>query len=153
MTQVSRILFVCLGNICRSPTAEGVARARFDAAGLDIRVDSAGTSDWHIGAPPYAPMVEVALDRGIDLGTLRARQVARQDFRDFDLIIAMDRKNAADLEALRPTGAQTPVRLLSEFANGLPPDIPDPYYTRDFVEAITLIERAVAGLHEVIAQK
>lgn len=92
-----RILFVCLGNICRSPTAEAVTRAKAEARGLPLVLDSAGTGDWHIGKPPYAPMQGVARAAGYDLSMLRARQVARPDFQEFDLIIAMDEDNAATL--------------------------------------------------------
>lgn len=96
------ILFVCLGNICRSPSAEGVVRAKASARGMDLRLDSAGTGDWHVGKPPYPPMIAAAASRGYDLTDLRARQVSRADFDRFDLIVAMDDENLSDLRALRP---------------------------------------------------
>lgn len=138
-----RILFVCLGNICRSPAAEAVLRARSDAP-----CDSAGTGDWHVGAPPYAPMRAALEARGFDAAALRARQVTAADFAAFDLIVAMDPQNAADLEALRPTGrgAQTPVRLLTSYLAEGPDAVPDPYFTRDFDGALDLIDRAVAAM-------
>ncbi|WP_171125907.1 MULTISPECIES: low molecular weight protein-tyrosine-phosphatase [unclassified Ruegeria] len=142
-----RILFVSLGNICRSPAAEGVFRARAPHHSSD----SAGTAGWHVGNPPYGPMQEAALARGIALSNLRARQFAAEDFRRFDLIIGMDANNIADIEDLRPEGNDTPVRLLTDFAHHLGADhVPDPYYTRDFDGALDLIEAAVDGLNEYL---
>ncbi len=142
-----RILFVCLGNICRSPAAEGVFRARAPHhAG-----DSAGTAGWHVGNPPYGPMQEAAHARGVALGDLRARQFAAEDFHRFDLIIGMDANNISDIEDLRPAGNDTPVRLLTDFAPHLGADhVPDPYYTRDFDGALDLIEAAVDGLTDYL---
>ncbi|RBW56306.1 low molecular weight protein-tyrosine-phosphatase [Ruegeria sp. A3M17] len=138
-----RILFVCLGNICRSPAAEGAFRARAP----HHTTDSAGTSGWHIGDPPYGPMQKAAQSRGKKLDDLRARQFATVDFDRFDLIIGMDADNIADIEALRPAGNETPVRLLTDFAPHIGTDhVPDPYYTRDFDGALDLIEVAVEGL-------
>ncbi len=138
-----RILFVCLGNICRSPAAEGAFRARAP----HHATDSAGTSGWHIGDPPYGPMQDAARARGLNLGDLRARKFIAADFDRFDLIIGMDDNNIADIEALRPPGNKTPVRLLTDFAPETGADhVPDPYYTRDFDGALDLIETAVNGL-------
>ncbi len=147
MTAAPRILFVCLGNICRSPTAEGVFRALAQEAGLAARTDSAGTSDWHIGDAPYAPMQAAARARGYDLSALRARQITPADFDDFDLIIGMDAENIAGIERLRPPGNATPVRLFTDYAPEAGMDhVPDPYYTRDFAGALDLIEAAARGL-------
>ncbi len=139
-----RVLCVCLGNICRSPSAEAVLR---QMAGGRMQVDSAGTGSWHVGKPPYDPAIKAAAARGYDLQSLRARQVSPQDFDDFDLILAMDRQNLADIEALRPPGNSTPVRLMMSFApeTGVT-EVPDPYYTRNFEEALDLVEAASAGL-------
>ncbi|WP_170429986.1 low molecular weight protein-tyrosine-phosphatase [Ruegeria arenilitoris] len=138
-----RILFVCLGNICRSPAAEGAFRARAP----HYMTDSAGTSGWHIGEPPYGPMQAAARSRGIDLSDLRARQFGIEDFDRFDLIIGMDTENIRNIETLRPAGNETPVLLLTDFALQSGADhVPDPYYTRDFDGALDLIEAAVAGL-------
>ncbi len=138
-----RILFVCLGNICRSPAAEGAFRARAP----HHATDSAGTSGWHIGDPPYGPMQDAARARCLNLGDLRARKFIAADFDRFDLIIGMDDNNIADIEALRPPGNKTPVRLLTDFAPETGADhVPDPYYTRDFDGALDLIETAVNGL-------
>lgn len=139
----TRILFVCLGNICRSPAAEGV----FHALMPEARTDSAGTAGWHVGKPPYGPMQQAAKARGIDLSDLRARQFRAADYDGFDLIIGMDADNLRDIEALRPGDSQTPVRLFTEFAAGTGADhVPDPYYTRDFNGALDLIEISARGL-------
>jgi protein-tyrosine phosphatase len=139
-----RILCVCLGNICRSPTAEAVLRAM---ASDRVAVDSAGTSGWHIGDPPYGPAIAAAARRGYDLTPLRARAFGGADFGAFDLILAMDRKNLRDIEALRPEGDATPVRLFLDYAPGtVETEVPDPYYTRDFEGALDLIEAAARGL-------
>lgn len=141
---MTRVLFVCLGNICRSPTAEAVARSK--AKGLDIAFDSAGTSGWHIGDPPYGPAIDAGAARGYDLEPLRARQFSVQDFNQFDLIIGMDAANIDAIEALRPAGNATPVRTMTSYASSLPDAVPDPYYTRDFDGALDLIETATDAL-------
>lgn len=138
-----RVLFVCLGNICRSPAAEAV----FRAMAPDVAADSAGTGNWHVGEPPYAPMQRAAEARGYDLAPLRARQFTGADFASFDLIIAMDADNVANIERLRPAGDETPVRLFTDYApeSGVS-EVPDPYYTRDFDGTLTLIEACARGL-------
>ncbi len=140
---MTQILAVCLGNICRSPTAEAVLRARVP----DVEVDSAGTSDWHIGDPPYQPAIEAGARRGFDLTPLRARQVSVHDFYEFDLILAMDAANLDKLQGIRPEGARATVKLMMDFAPDSPEtEVPDPYYTRDFEGALDLIEAAADGL-------
>ncbi len=142
-----RILFVCLGNICRSPSAEGVFRTLSQKAGLDLEIDSAGTGGWYIGKAPYGPMQDAALQRGYDLSGLRARQFHAGDFDSFDLIIGMDAENIADIENLRPVGNMTPVRRFTDYAPESGADhVPDPYYTRDFEGPLDLIEQASLGL-------
>ncbi|PHQ98850.1 MAG: phosphotyrosine protein phosphatase [Marinosulfonomonas sp.] len=143
----TRILFVCLGNICRSPAAEGVFRSLSDKAGLELTIDSAGTAGYHIGKAPYGPMQVAAVARGYDLSDLRARQFTAADFTDYDLLIGMDVDNIADMKILRPNGNTTPVRLFTDYTDGSKTsDIPDPYYTRDFAGALQLVEEASAGL-------
>ena len=139
----TRILFVCLGNICRSPVAEGVFRSLAPQA----RTDSAGTSGWHIGDPPYGAMQDAARARGLDISALRARQFEAEDFARFDLIVAMDAKNLAAIDSLRPAGNATPVRLLTDYAPDQGVDhVPDPYYTRDFDGTLDLIETCAKAL-------
>ncbi len=143
----TRILFVCLGNICRSPAAEGVFRSLSDKAGLELTIDSAGTAGYHIGKSPYGPMQEAASAQGYDLSDLRARQFTAADFTDYDLIIGMDMDNIADMKTKRPNGNTTPIRLFSDYTDdSKASDIPDPYYTRDFDGALQLIEGASRGL-------
>ncbi|MBO9396616.1 low molecular weight phosphotyrosine protein phosphatase [Shimia sp. R9_2] len=137
-----KILFVCLGNICRSPTAEGV----FRSFAPEVDADSAGTGGWHVGEPPYGPMQTAAKARGYDLSDLRARQFDVADFNRFDLIIAMDGDNLANIERLRPAGNETPVRLFTDYEDSDADAVPDPYYTRDFDGALDLIETCARGL-------
>jgi protein-tyrosine phosphatase len=146
-----RVLFVCLGNICRSPTAEGVLRhlAVKEAPRLALQVDSAGTADYHIGAPPDPRSRRAARRRGIDISGLRARQVSSSDFDRFDLILAMDRQNLRELKALQPRGSRASLKLFLEYAPELKlDDVPDPYY-RDagaFEEVLDLTTTAARGL-------
>ncbi len=140
-----RILFVCLGNICRSPTAEGVVRALAAAEGVALVADSCGTGGWHAGAPPHPPAVAAARARGYDLSSLRARQVTRDDFTRFDRIYAMDRANLRDLMALRPEGGVMP-DLFLRHAPQHGPDVPDPWYTGEFDRTLDMIEDAARGL-------
>lgn len=140
------VLFVCLGNICRSPTAEGVFRHMAAAAGLDITADSAGTGGWHAGEPPHPPTVATAARRGYDLSGLRARQVALADFARFDLILAMDKRNLADLRALR-AGAGGQLGLFLDHAPGCGlTEVPDPWYTGEFDRTLDLVEAGCRGL-------
>lgn len=135
---VKRILMVCLGNICRSPAAEVILRDMGKAEGLELEVDSCGTSGWHLGQAPYGPMIKAAATRGYELRPLRARKLQPVDFNKFDLILASDTSVLADVAAKRPAGAQAELRLLLE--PDLGSDVPDPYYTRDFDQALDLIE-------------
>jgi len=138
---MQRILFVCLGNICRSPSAEAVMRAKAP----HLSLDSAGTAGHHTGDPPYGPMQQAAKARGVDLSDLRARQFTAADFANFDLIVTMDAENAANIERLRPAANTTPVMLFTQ-AIGQDKPVPDPYYTRDFNACLDLIERCADGL-------
>ena len=151
------ILLVCLGNICRSPMAEGVVRAALDKAGLtEVRTDSAGTSGWHVGGPPDPRAVKAALMRDIDISGQRARQIEASDFNDFDIIAAMDRDNYARLRELQPDGSTGRVQMFLEFAGELPVrEIPDPYYGGEdgFNHALDLIEQAARGIVTHIAAR
>jgi low molecular weight protein-tyrosine phosphatase len=146
-----RILFVCLGNICRSPSAEAVLRAiaSREAPELRIEVDSAGTAGYHIGAAPDARSQEAARRRGYDMSSLRARIVEPEDFERFDLILAMDRNNLAVLRRQAPAALRERVRLFLEFApDAGATDVPDPYYggSSGFEEVLDLVEAAARGL-------
>ena len=147
-----RVLFVCLGNICRSPTAEGVMRALVRDAGLEDRIelDSAGTGAWHIDEPPDARATAAARERGIALEG-RARQVERDDFEAFDLIVAMDRSNLTDLRHIAPDeSARAKIKLLRDFdpSSDGRLDVPDPYHggVRGFEDVLDLVERSCAAL-------
>jgi len=123
------VLFVCLGNICRSPLAEAAFRAEAERLGLNVEVDSAGTGDWHIGHAPDKRAQAVAKRNGIDISGLKARQVTAEDFRRFDHIVALDAQNLADLTALRPTDATAELSLLLDHVAGrLGEAVADPYY-------------------------
>ena len=139
-----RILFICMGNICRSPTVEAVARAEFARAGLMAEVDSAGTEDYHVGAPPDPRSIRVGAAHGYDLSGLRARQVVADDFERFDTVLAMDRVNLRALQRVRRAGAE-PALFLGDA------ELPDPYYgtTADFER---VIELARAGVDALIAR-
>ena len=149
---MARLLFVCLGNICRSPAAEGVARAMAQARGLAVEIDSAGTGGWHAGEAPDPRMREAALRRGYDLSALRARQVRPGDFAAFDRILAMDEANLAALERARPADARARVALMLSHADLPEREVPDPYYggRQGFDHVLDLLEAAVAGLLDEI---
>jgi protein-tyrosine phosphatase len=142
---VPRILFVCLGNICRSPTAEGVFGALAAAEGLQVEVDSCGTGGWHAGEPPHPPAIAAARKRGYDLTALRARQITRADFTRFDRIIVMDRANLRDVRALRPEGGAEPELFLTH-APQHGQEVPDPWYTGEYDRTLDMIEDAARGL-------
>ena len=158
MARPVRVLFVCMGNICRSPTAEGVFRKLLEesASDLELQVDSAGTHAYHIGEPPDLRSYTAAKGRGVDISRHRGRQATFQDFHDFDYVIAMDSDNLRRLQALRPKGSRAELRLLLEYAPqaGLL-DVPDPYYggTEGFERVLDLVEAGGRGLLEEIARR
>lgn len=146
-----RVLFICMGNICRSPTAEGVFRHLVEQQGLteQIIIDSAGTHDYHIGEPPDARAQVAAARRGYDLSGLRARQVARDDFSTFDYILAMDKANLGLLRQQCPDDYRDRLKLFLEFADhGALREVPDPYYggAQGFEQVLDLAEQGARGL-------
>lgn len=153
-----KVLFVCLGNICRSPTAEGVFRKLLQERGLtnEITVDSAGTSAWHTGEAPDPRAQQEARARGIDLSRMRARGVQPADFKQFDYIVAMDRSNLMDLRQECPTRLQDRVYRCTSFAPQLGvEDVPDPYFGGEsgFARVYDIIEQSARGLLEHIIRE
>ena len=144
---MKKVLFVCTGNICRSPTAEGVFRELSRKVGAEVHVESAGTHDYHVGQPPDRRALHHAKGRGYDLSAQRARQLRKRDFEEFDLIVAMDRGHLEILQAHCPPQHQRKLRML---VHGH--DVPDPYYggTEGFEQVLDMVEAACLGLlHEL----
>lgn len=141
-----KVLFVCLGNICRSPTAEGVFRQYVEQAGLSekITIDSAGTADWHIGKAPDPRTQAAAAVRGYDLSTLRGRQAVPADFAEFDLILAMDNSNLSNLQAMQPADGKAELALYLPRFGIRPDEVPDPYYGGEdgFELVLDMLEQA-----------
>ncbi len=153
-----KVLFVCMGNICRSPTAEGVFRHKVKKANMEdqIIIDSAGTHAYHVGNPPDARAQDAALNRDIDLSSQRARRVKADDFSEFDYVIAMDESNVEDLLAICPAGYEDRVHLFLKFSDSKQTEVPDPYYGqgRGFEIVLNLVEDAAEGLlNHIIQQK
>ena len=152
------VLFVCLGNICRSPTAHGVFQTLVTRDGLDnvIVVDSAGTGDWHLDEEPDKRSQVVATTRGYDLSQLRSRLVTTQDFFEFDYVLAMDNKNITDLQLICPASSKSVLGLFLKLGDVKDMEgVPDPYYGEmvDFEKVLDLIELAAAGLLQRIKKK
>ncbi|TDT75095.1 protein-tyrosine phosphatase [Litoreibacter halocynthiae] len=142
-----RILFACLGNICRSPLAEGIVRSKAQDAGIELELDSAGTGGWHVGDPADARAVVAARLKGYNIENQISRQIGVGDFDAFDLIVAMDETNRQDIEALRPSGSTVPVVLMSSFApKQVSVEVPDPYYTGKFEPVIAMLETCADAL-------
>jgi protein-tyrosine phosphatase len=153
-----KVLFVCMGNICRSPTAQGVFRHLVEQEGLShlITTDSAGTIDYHVGKPPDRRARETALRRGLDLSDLRARQAKAADFAAFDYVVAMDRDNYTDLLRLCPEGLEAKLHLFMDFAPELEvQEVPDPYYggPSGFERVFDMVEQASHGLLQRIREE
>lgn len=150
------LLFVCTGNICRSPTADGVMRKLAQDSGLDIEVDSAGTIGYHVGEEPDTRAQNHARQRGYDLSPLRARQLVKDDFSRFDLVLAMDRSHLAILDRYCPPEHKSKVKLFLEFASqASESEVPDPYYggSAGFEHVLDLVEDGCRGLLEHIQQQ
>ncbi len=149
------VLFVCLGNICRSPLAEAAFRAEAGRLGLDVEIDSAGTGDWHLGYPPDPRAAAVAKREGVDIDHLRARQVTPDDFRRFDHIVALDSNNLRDLEAMRPADSRAELSMLLDHVEGREGQaVADPYYGGDehFDAAWADVAEGARGLARTIAE-
>ena len=150
----SSVLFVCLGNICRSPLAEAAFRREAERLGLEVEIDSAGTGDWHIGYPPDPRAAAVAARNGVDISHLKARQVTSDDFRRFDHIVALDANNLRDLERLRPPDGKARLSLLLDHVEGRAGEaVADPYYGEEshFDAAWADVAAGAAGLARTIA--
>lgn len=153
-----RVLFCCMGNICRSPTAEGVLRFMVQEAGLEdrIQIDSAGTHDYHVGHPPDRRTQVAAAMRGYDLANQRARQVSPQDFVEFDYILAMDEDNLSLLQEIAPVAHRDKLRLFLDYSAARKgEEVPDPYYggKDGFTLVLDLVEEGAAGLLADIKKK
>ena len=153
-----KVLFVCLGNICRSPTAEGVFRRYVEQAGLSdkISIDSAGTSDWHIDKTPDPRTQAAAAKRGYDLSTLRGRQASVEDFTEFDLILAMDKSNLDNLQRMASPEQRQKLKLFMEYSKNYDDDeVPDPYYGlgHGFDLVLDMVEDASKGLVDELKSK
>jgi len=154
----TQVLFVCLGNICRSPTAHGLFQHKVEHAGLSdtVHIESAGTGAWHVGKSPDARAQAKAAERGYDLSHIRARQVAPSDFERFDYILAMDESNLDDLQRMAPANFPGQLRLFLDFSDQVAQrEVPDPYYGGDqgFERVLDLVERACDGLLHDIRNK
>ncbi|MCI5065301.1 low molecular weight phosphotyrosine protein phosphatase [bacterium] len=157
----SQILFICLGNICRSPLAEGICEAKLRERGLSdsYSVDSCGTGSWHVGSPPHEESQRVARERGIDISGQSSRQLVRNDREQFDLFIVMDQKNLNDTRQL--LGKETRIHLLREFdPEPHSMDVPDPYYSDPdspgddgFEQVYAIIDRSLDGLLDLLEQE
>lgn len=150
-----RVLFVCLGNICRSPLAEGVLREFAAQKGADLLVDSAGTGAWHVGDPPDRRSIRAAQQHGIDISGLCGRQVGLEDFTAFDLILGMDESNVATLKRLAPEGTAEKVHLFLGYATGRNQDVPDPYYegAEAFEALYQMLEAGCSSLLERLGER
>ena len=157
MSDETRVLFVCMGNICRSPTAEGVFRHLAEQAGLSgqLHIDSAGTHAYHTGEPPDHRARAAAERRGMSLEGIFARRVTEDDFERFDYVIAMDEDNLERLRAEAPTQHHDKVRLFLEFGSSEEREVPDPYYggSAGFERVLDLVEEASRGLLETLSRK
>ncbi|MFI0471460.1 low molecular weight protein-tyrosine-phosphatase [Halomonas sp. HMF6819] len=154
---MTRVLFVCLGNICRSPSAEGVFRKALVDAGLacEVEVDSCGIGDWHVGKAPDERAQKAALCRGVDISELKARTLRPEDFDAFDYVLGMDRDNLDAIRAMAPDGCRARIGLFLEYAEVSETEVPDPYFggEQGFEHVLDLIEAASQGLIEALRKR
>lgn len=145
-----KILMVCLGNICRSPLAEGIMQAKIDALNLDWQVDSAGTSSWHVGELPDSRSIDTARQHDMDITQQRSRKLVAEDLNQFDLVLAMDSSNYQNILRLATTTAQKEkVKMIMNFADpGKNQSVPDPYYNDGFENVYQMLDRACSGIIE-----
>lgn len=157
MSKRASVLFVCLGNICRSPTAEGVFRKLVEQAEMQgqVHIDSCGTSNWHIGKGPDPRSMEAAEKRGVDISTLKARQFSEKDLDTFDFVVVMDRQNLADVKDIWHQNGGTKPTLFLEFGSSGLAEVPDPYYGGEdgFEQVLDLIEEAGQGLLRSVQER
>ena len=148
LSKITSILFVCMGNICRSPTAEAVFRHKAQEQGLTLKIDSAGTQGFHKNAKPDVRSVAAGSARGYDFDGIRARRIAASDFETFDLIVAMDESNLSDLRDMCPMDMQHKIQLFMSFCDSSDSEVPDPYYggAKGFDYVLDLVEQAAEGL-------
>ncbi|MCL6414785.1 low molecular weight phosphotyrosine protein phosphatase [Aestuariirhabdus sp. Z084] len=154
---MAKILFVCLGNICRSPTAHGVFLSMVERAGLTdrIEVESAGTAAYHVGSPPDQRSTAAAANRGYDLSAIRAQQVSDTDFEYYDYLLAMDEENLTGLEQRCPSQYRHKLKLFLDYGGTADHEVPDPYYggSRGFETVLDLVEDAAEGLLKQVRQE
>ena len=144
---MAAILFVCHGNICRSPMAEAIFKHKCQNAGIkDIIADSAGIINYHRGDMPHRGTLDILCENGIPVSGLKSRPVEKTDFQNFDVIIAMDHSNIANLNKIKPKNSTAQIRLLSAFAEGDWEEVPDPWYTGDFNLVYQMIEKAMNNI-------
>lgn len=141
---MKKVLFVCLGNICRSPTAEGIFRTKAEQLGLEVDHDSAGTSGYHAGNPPDKRSIAKAAEHGVDISDLRSRQITHADFEYFDHILCMDTDNLEGVLSLAPNNTKSKIELILDYHNHAVVDVPDPYYNDDGFELVfNLLDSAI----------
>ncbi|QDI89886.1 low molecular weight phosphotyrosine protein phosphatase [Salicibibacter halophilus] len=147
-----RVLFVCLGNICRSPMAEAILRQKAAERGLSdqVHIESAGTGHWHVGQPPHEGTINILADNEIDASGLSARQVVEEDLDSFDIVVALDAENLGFLQTLRKQGQEVEVVRLLDYSDREESDVPDPYFTGNFQEVYDMVDEACASLLEEV---
>ncbi|QQK79796.1 low molecular weight phosphotyrosine protein phosphatase [Salicibibacter cibi] len=147
-----RVLFVCLGNICRSPMAEAIFRKKVTDHGLSeqLHIESAGTGHWHVGQPPHEGTMDILAENEIDASGLIARQVVKEDLDNFDIVVALDAENLGFLQTLRKQTQKVEIVRLLDYSEREESDVPDPYFTGNFQEVYDMVDEACASLLEEV---